>query len=181
MTHRAFKKLIWNFYTKNRRNLPWRNTKDPYKILVSEIMLQQTRVAQGLPYFLAFTETFPTVFDLAKAEEEQVLKLWQGLGYYARARNMQFAAKQIVNEFNGEFPSHINDILTLKGIGEYTAAAIASFAFQQPFPAIDGNVKRVTARFFGINAPINTRMFFQTTQNLFLGSFRTKKRRIICY
>ncbi len=158
------KLLTW--YQNSHRELPWRDTRNPYFIWVSEIILQQTRVDQGLNYYYRFVEKFPTISNLADATEQEVLIIWQGLGYYARARNMQFAAKQIVNEFNGEFPSHIKDILTLKGIGEYTAAAIASFAFQQPFPAIDGNVKRVTARFFGINAPINTRAFFQNAQNL---------------
>lgn len=144
--------LLW--YLQNKRDLPWRNTTNPYPIWLSEIMLQQTRVAQGLPYFLAFTEAFPTILDLAKADEEQVLKLWQGLGYYSRARNMHKTAQIIAFELGGNFPNNYNDLIKLKGIGEYTAAAIASFAFNEVVPAVDGNVFRVLSRYFNIDTDI---------------------------
>ena len=119
-------------------------------------MLQQTRVAQGLPYYKKFVCAFPTVFDLAKAEEEKVLKLWQGLGYYSRARNMHFTAKAIVNEYGGEFPKTYKGLLKLKGVGDYTASAIASISFNEPEPVVDGNVYRVLSRYFGIELPINS-------------------------
>ncbi len=144
--------LLW--YLQNKRDLPWRNTVNPYPIWLSEIMLQQTRVAQGLPYFLAFIEAFPSVFDLAKADEEQVLKLWQGLGYYSRARNMHKTAQIIAFELNGNFPNNYTDLLKLKGIGEYTAAAIASFAFDEVVPVVDGNVFRVLSRYFDVDTDI---------------------------
>jgi len=144
--------LLW--YLQNKRDLPWRNTTNPYPIWLSEIMLQQTRVAQGLPYFLAFTEAFPTVLDLAKADEEHVLKLWQGLGYYSRARNMHKTAQIIAFELDGNFPNNYNDLLKLKGIGEYTAAAIASFAFNEVVPVVDGNVFRVLSRYFDVTTDI---------------------------
>lgn len=144
--------LLW--YLQNKRDLPWRNTVNPYPIWLSEIMLQQTRVAQGLPYFLSFMESFPTVFDLAKADEEQVLKLWQGLGYYSRARNMHKTAQNIAFDFNGNFPNNYNELLKLKGIGEYTAAAIASFAFNEVVPVVDGNVYRVLSRYFDVETDI---------------------------
>lgn len=136
--------------------MPWRNTTDPYKIWLSEIILQQTRVAQGLPYYLAFINTYPTVEDLAAASEEEVLKLWQGLGYYSRGRNLHFSAKYIVNELNGIFPNTYSDILKLKGVGDYTASAIASIAFNEPTAVVDGNVYRVLSRVFGIETPINS-------------------------
>ncbi|MCL9806081.1 A/G-specific adenine glycosylase [Flavobacterium amniphilum] len=149
-----FSKTLITWYLENKRDLPWRNTTNPYHIWLSEIMLQQTRVAQGLPYFLAFTETFPTVSDLAKAEEEKVLKLWQGLGYYSRARNLHATAKHIAFNLEGNFPDNYNDLLKLKGIGEYTAAAIASFSFNEKTPVVDGNVFRVLARYLGITTDI---------------------------
>ncbi|OSY87060.1 adenine glycosylase [Tenacibaculum holothuriorum] len=148
-------KLIYWYLQKNR-DLPWRKTQNPYHVWLSEIMLQQTRVAQGLPYFLKFTEAFPTVFDLAKATEERVLKLWQGLGYYSRARNLHFTAKYIANELNGEFPNNYKELLKLKGVGDYTASAIASICFNEPAAVVDGNVYRVLSRYFGIKAPINS-------------------------
>ncbi|MDC0468066.1 A/G-specific adenine glycosylase [Bacteroidia bacterium] len=148
-------KLI-NWYRENKRELPWRNTTDPYKIWLSEIILQQTRVQQGLPYYEKFTNQFPTINDLADASEQDVLLLWQGLGYYSRARNMHYTAKIIVDKYNGNFPENHNEILTLKGVGEYTAAAIASFAFDKPFPVLDGNVFRFISRLFGIEKPIDT-------------------------
>lgn len=140
--------LAW--YEENRRTLPWRGETDPYKIWVSEIILQQTRVQQGWDYYLRFVETFPDVGTLARAPEEQVLRVWQGLGYYSRARNMHAAARQIMDLHNGRFPSQYQDIRKLKGIGDYTAAAIASIAFGLPYPAVDGNVLRICSRIFGI-------------------------------
>jgi len=149
------KKLI-NWYLVNKRDLPWRATNNPYFIWLSEIILQQTQVAQGLPYYKAFTSKFPTVFDLANAEESQVLKLWQGLGYYSRARNLHASAKYIVNEFNGVFPDTYNEIIKLKGVGDYTASAIASICFNETTAVVDGNVYRVLSRIYGISTPINT-------------------------
>lgn len=152
----SFSLLIINWYRQNYRKLPWRESNNPYEIWLSEIILQQTRVNQGLPFYQRFITTFPTVFDLAKADEQEVLKLWQGLGYYSRARNLHFAAQQIVNDFNGVFPSTYNEIKSLKGVGDYTAAAIASFAFGLSYPAIDGNVLRVLSRFYEEDTPIDT-------------------------
>ena len=149
-----FSNSLLHWYLQNKRDLPWRNTNNPYPIWLSEIMLQQTRVAQGMPYFLSFMEAFPTVFDLAKADEEQVLKLWQGLGYYSRARNMHKTAQIIAFDLNGNFPNNYNDLLKLKGIGEYTAAAIASFAFNEVVPVVDGNVYRVLSRYFDVETDI---------------------------
>ena len=146
--------IFW--YLQNNRELPWRKTKNPYFIWLSEIMLQQTRVAQGTAYYLKFSESFPTVFDLAKADESTVLKMWQGLGYYSRARNLHYSAKQIAEEFNGEFPSTYKEIIKLKGIGDYTASAIASICFDEPTAVVDGNVYRVLSRYFGINTAINS-------------------------
>lgn len=140
--------LVW--YHQNRRDLPWRNVKNPYFIWVSEIILQQTRVAQGTAYYLRFINRFPDVDSLANASEDEVLKHWEGLGYYSRARNLHHAAKTIVEKFNGVFPHNYEQILALKGIGEYTAAAIASFAFAQRHAVIDGNVFRVLSRLYSI-------------------------------
>ena len=140
--------LAW--YGENQRSLPWRGESDPYKIWVSEIILQQTRVQQGWDYYLRFIDIFPDVGALARAPEEQVLRVWQGLGYYSRARNMHAAAQQIVNEHYGTFPRHYEEIRKLKGIGDYTAAAIASIAFRLPHPAVDGNVLRICSRIFGV-------------------------------
>lgn len=151
-----FSLLIANWYRQNGRNLPWRNTKNPYYIWLSEIILQQTRVTQGLPYYKKFISAFPTVEDLATSDEQKVLNLWQGLGYYSRARNLHFAAKQIVDEHNGVFPSDYKSIKALKGIGDYTAAAIASFAFQLPHAVVDGNVYRVLSRYFNDPTPIDS-------------------------
>ncbi|MBA6156807.1 A/G-specific adenine glycosylase [Tenacibaculum sp. S7007] len=146
--------IYW--YLNNKRDLPWRKTKDPYLVWLSEIMLQQTRVAQGLPYFIKFTEAYKTVFDLAKSDESLVLKLWQGLGYYSRARNLHFTAKYVADELNGVFPNNYKELLKLKGIGDYTASAIASVCFDEPVAVVDGNVYRVLSRYFGINTPINS-------------------------
>ncbi len=136
--------------------MPWRKTTDPYRIWLSEIILQQTRVAQGLPYYIKFTETFPTVYDLARATEEEVLKLWQGLGYYSRGRNLHAAAKYIVDECDGVFPNTYEKLLKLKGVGDYTASAIASISFNEPTAVVDGNVYRVLSRVYGIDTPINS-------------------------
>ncbi|OYQ38566.1 A/G-specific adenine glycosylase [Flavobacterium cyanobacteriorum] len=152
----SFSKYLIQWYLQNRRNLPWRKTTDPYPIWLSEIMLQQTRVAQGLPYFQKFMQAFPTVHGLAAAPEEQVLKLWQGLGYYSRARNLHATAKYIAYELEGKFPPDYNGLLKLKGVGEYTAAAIASIAYGEPVPVVDGNVYRVLARYFGIETDISS-------------------------
>ncbi|MEI6764547.1 MAG: A/G-specific adenine glycosylase [Bacteroidota bacterium] len=146
--------ILW--YNKHKRSLPWRLTNDPYKIWVSEIILQQTRVDQGLAYYNRFIEAFPDVFSLADAGEEQVLKCWQGLGYYSRARNMHHAAQQIVADYNGRFPDTHEEIIKLKGIGEYTAAAILSIAFNKAYPVVDGNVVRVLSRLFGIEKAYDT-------------------------
>ena len=149
------KELIY-WYEANKRDLPWRHTADPYKVWLSEIMLQQTKVDQGLSYYLKFVEHYPTVVDLAKATEKQVLRDWQGLGYYSRARNLHATAKIISEEFNGVFPSKYDDIIKLKGIGSYTAAAIASFSFGLPHAVLDGNVFRVLARLFGVEEDISS-------------------------
>lgn len=151
-----FKNKLTNWYSINKRELPWRQTKNPYYIWLSEIILQQTQVKQGLPYYNAFVKKYPTVFDLAKASEESILKLWQGLGYYSRARNLHTTAKYVVNELNGIFPDNYNDLLKLKGVGDYTASAIASIAFNEVAAVVDGNVYRVLARYFGIDTPINS-------------------------
>src|SRR6185369_7763226 len=151
-----FSSMIIDWYHANHRNLPWRATIDPYKIWLSEVMLQQTRVAQGLPYYERFVCSFPTVFDLAMATEQNVLRLWQGLGYYSRARNLHRCAKEVVEKFNGHFPNSFNELSKLPGIGDYTAAAIASIAFRQPVAVVDGNVYRVLARVFGIEKDITS-------------------------
>jgi len=149
-----FSNLLIEWYLQNKRDLPWRSTTNPYPIWLSEIMLQQTRVAQGTPYFLAFTAAFPTVFDLAAASEEEVLKLWQGLGYYSRARNLHKTAQYVASELSGVFPPTYNELLKLKGVGEYTAAAIASFAYKEVVPVVDGNVFRVLSRYFDVETDI---------------------------
>ena len=149
-----FTNSLTKWYLQNKRDLPWRNTQNPYFIWLSEIMLQQTRVAQGMPYFYAFTTAFPTVFDLANASEEQVLKLWQGLGYYSRARNLHKTAQKVAFEMNGVFPKSYIELLKLKGIGEYTAAAIASFSYNEAVSVVDGNVFRVLSRYFDIETDI---------------------------
>lgn len=157
MDIRYFTKKVVRWFEKNKRDLPWRDTKEPYRIWLSEIILQQTRVNQGLPYYLKFVETFPSVFDLASASEQKVLRLWQGLGYYTRARNLHKCAKEVVRCYNGNFPKTFDELKTLPGIGDYTAAAIASISFGQQVAVVDGNVFRVLARIFGVDTPINTR------------------------
>lgn len=150
-----FSKQLIKWYLQHKRDLPWREIQNPYLIWLSEIMLQQTRVAQGLPYYQSFVDAFPTVFDLANASEEQVLKLWQGLGYYSRARNLHHTAKNIANELDGKFPNNYKSLLSLKGVGHYTAAAIASFAYDEVVPVVDGNVYRVLSRVFEVETDIS--------------------------
>ena len=152
----TFSQKLIQWYLSNKRSLPWRETKNPYYIWLSEIILQQTQIKQGLPYYLSFIKKFPTVFDLAKADEKEILNLWQGLGYYSRARNLHFTAKKIVSEFDGVFPNKYKDLIKLKGVGDYTASAIASICFNEPTPVLDGNVFRVLSRFYGIKIPINS-------------------------
>ena len=146
-----------NWYTENRRDLPWRNNPTPYQVWLSEVILQQTRVNQGMDYYLRFVEKWPTVSELARASEEEVLKMWQGLGYYSRARNLHRCARQIVTEYNGQFPADFKQLKRLQGIGDYTAAAIASIAFNLPHAVVDGNVYRVLSRLYDIDTPINTK------------------------
>ena len=163
-----FTHQLLNWYKKHKRNLPWRATTNPYYIWLSEIILQQTRIEQGLPYYEGFTTKFPTLKDLATADEDAVLKLWQGLGYYSRARNLHFTAQYIYNHLKGVFPNSYIEIIKLKGIGPYTAAAIASFAYKEPVAVVDGNVFRVLSRFFGIYDDIavtKTRAVFQNLAN----------------
>jgi len=150
-----FSTKIIKWYHKNKRELPWRQDVNPYYIWLSEVILQQTRVNQGLPYYYKFIKNYPTIVDLAHASEEKVLKDWQGLGYYSRARNLHTAAKMVAKDYNGKFPNTYENILKLKGVGGYTAAAIASTAFNLPYPAIDGNVQRVVSRIFGVTNPVN--------------------------
>lgn len=151
-----FTKTIISWYNKNKRDLPWRNTRDPYFIWLSEIILQQTRVDQGMSYYLKFIKEFPTIKKMAAAPEERVMKLWQGLGYYSRARNLHSTAKYIASKQKGKFPDTYNEIIKLKGIGPYTAAAISSIAFDKPHAVVDGNVFRVLARVFGIKTAIDS-------------------------
>lgn len=151
-----FSKRLISWYLENKRELPWRTTKNPYAIWLSEIILQQTRVAQGLPYYQKFISQFPTVYDLAAAPQEKVLKLWQGLGYYSRARNLHETAKNVVVNHKGKFPDTYKALLNLKGVGDYTASAIASICYKEATAVVDGNVYRVLSRIFGIETPINT-------------------------
>ncbi|WP_340110803.1 A/G-specific adenine glycosylase [Maribellus mangrovi] len=168
------KGTLYKWYKKNKRDLPWRQTNDPYKIWISEIILQQTRIEQGTGYYHKFTEEFPTVVDLATASEDKVLKLWQGLGYYSRARNLHRAAKMITEQHRGIFPDTYAEIRLLPGIGPYTAAAIASIAYGLAYPAIDGNVYRVLSRYFGIDTPIDStkgkKEFQELAEELISGS-----------
>lgn len=165
-----FNTLIKDWYRLNKRDLPWRQTKDPFKIWLSEIILQQTKVEQGLSYYLKFTDHFQTAEDLAKTSEQEVLNLWQGLGYYSRARNLHFTAKTIVNEHKGTFPNTYTELLKLKGVGSYTAAAIASFCFDESVAVVDGNVYRVLSRVFDVKIAMDSsegkKYFFDLAQNL---------------
>ncbi len=158
------------WYRLHGRTLPWRETRDPYRIWLSEVILQQTRVQQGLAYYERFTERFPTVAALAAATEDEVLKLWQGLGYYSRARNLHAAARQVVERFGGRFPERYEEVRSLKGVGDYTAAAVCSMAFDRPHAVVDGNVYRVLARLFDLETPIDTtvgrRTFAELAQSL---------------
>lgn len=161
-----FSAILLEWHGNNPRLLPWKKDKDPYKIWLSEIILQQTRVEQGTPYFLKFLENFPTVHDLAGASEDTVLKLWEGLGYYSRAKNLHFTAKTIVSDWGGDFPKTYVDLLKLKGVGKYTAAAIASFAFDLPHAVVDGNVLRVLTRYFGISTPVDSSIGIRKIEEL---------------
>lgn len=152
----TFSRILIDWFEENHRALPWRDTTDPYRIWVSEVILQQTRVVQGIRYYHDFLEHFPTVVQLARAKEDEVLKVWQGLGYYSRARNMHAAAQTVERDYNGIFPSRYEDIRQLKGVGDYTAAAVASIAFGLPYPAVDGNVLRFVSRYAGIFENITT-------------------------
>lgn len=151
-----FSRPLLEWYAEFRRDLPWRNTADPYRIWISEIILQQTRVVQGLDYYLRFVGRFPDIRSLALAEEDEVMKYWQGLGYYSRARNLHAAAKCMLADYGGEFPRSYDGVRALKGIGDYTAAAIVSFAYGMPYAVVDGNVYRVLSRLFDIDTPIDT-------------------------
>ena len=165
MGSRDFSKKIIDWYLLNPRDLPWRKTKDPYRIWLSEIILQQTRVAQGLPYYLQFVRNFPNVKALANAPLEKVLRTWQGLGYYSRARNLHACAKEIAFNYNGNFPDTYSNLLTLPGIGSYTAAALSSIAFDKPDAVVDGNVFRVLSRIFGIQEDISSSIGKKTFYN----------------
>ena len=156
MIDENFSLVLIKWYNLNKRNLPWRNTDDPYKIWISEIILQQTRVEQGLPYYNKFILNFPNVLMLSQAKEERVLKLWQGLGYYSRARNLHFTSKYITEKLKGEFPKNYTDLIKLRGIGKYTASAISSFAYNEKKAVLDGNVFRVLSRYFGIYDAIDS-------------------------
>jgi A/G-specific adenine glycosylase len=151
-----FASELLSWYRKNKRNLPWRGIRDPYKVWLSEIILQQTRVDQGMAYYHAFIENYPSIDRLAAASEDHVLKTWEGLGYYSRARNLHFTARKIVNELGGKFPNTHAGLLELKGVGDYTASAISSICFDEAQPVVDGNVYRFLSRYFGINTPIDS-------------------------
>lgn len=155
MNPERFAQILLDWSSANQRELPWKKDNDPYKIWISEIILQQTRVEQGTPYFLRFVSKFPDIQSLAASEEDQVMKMWEGLGYYSRARNLHYTAKEICSKFGGEFPNTYAGVLQLKGIGPYTAAAISSFAFELSHPVVDGNVLRFIARMLGILEPID--------------------------
>ena len=152
----GFSEEIMNWYARNKRDLPWRQTREPYKIWLSEIILQQTRIEQGRPYYMKFIKAYPTVFHLAAAPEEDVFKLWQGLGYYTRAKNLHATAKHVATTLDGIFPTSYTALLNLKGVGDYTASAIASICFNEPAPVLDGNVYRVLSRYFNVDIPINS-------------------------
>lgn len=152
----TFAPILEQWYALHKRDLPWRHTIDPYRIWLSEIILQQTRVAQGKPYYERFVEAYPTVISMAQAEERELLRLWQGLGYYSRARNLHQTARYVTDKLAGKFPDTYHDLLKMKGIGTYTAAAVASFAFGERVPVVDGNVYRVLARVFGVADDITT-------------------------
>ena len=155
-----FSSKLIHWYQKNKRDLPWRKTKDPYKIWISEVILQQTRVNQGLPYYIKFLDRYPSLYDLSLANEKEVLLLWQGLGYYKRAINLLESAKTIVKKNNGNFPNNFDDIIKLKGVGDYTASAISSICYGEKEVVVDGNVFRFISRFFGIKRDIKLKSTF---------------------
>lgn len=165
-----FSNILLKWHSKNPRHLPWKEDKDPYSIWLSEIIMQQTQVQQGTSYYLTFKKLFPTLFDLSNAKLDKILKAWEGLGYYSRARNLHITAKYIVNQRDGIFPKTAKELEKLKGIGPYTAAAIASFAYNEPIPAIDGNAYRVLSRYFNIDTPIDRiagqKEFFSLAKNI---------------
>lgn len=165
----SFSKKIISWYGEHQRALPWRDISDPYRIWLSEIILQQTRIEQGMGYYFHFCHEYPTVHQLAQASEEQVLKSWQGLGYYSRARNLHAAARYIDEELHGKFPDTYEGVMKLKGVGRYTAAAIVSFAFRQPYPVIDGNVYRFISRLYGIFTPIGNGKVYDEFEALLTG------------
>ncbi|MDP4914858.1 MAG: A/G-specific adenine glycosylase [Saprospiraceae bacterium] len=166
MLPKLFQNLLKEWHLQLERPLPWVNEKDPYKIWISEIILQQTRVVQGLPYYTRFLDHFPNVIALANATEAEVIKCWEGLGYYSRARNIHWSAKYIVKEHNGVFPTQYDEIIKLKGVGPYAAAAIASFAFSLPYAVLDGNVHRVISRIFSVTSDIATSKGRKTIQDI---------------
>jgi A/G-specific adenine glycosylase len=170
-----FSETLIEWYKINKRDLPWRNTNNPYHIWLSEVILQQTRVAQGLPYYLKFIESFPTVIDLANAHQDEVLRLWQGLGYYSRGRNLHFTAQLIINNFEGIFPTKFDELIKFKGVGNYTASAIASFCSNEPKAVVDGNVYRVLARYFGIESDISLTSTQKEFQKLAFDLLNKKK------
>lgn len=156
MPSHPFQNTLLSWYQRNKRDLPWRQTNDPYQIWLSEIILQQTRVEQGMPYYRKFVEAYPDVRDLAHADEDEVLKNWEGLGYYSRARNLHHAAKQVLQRHNGSFPTSYHELIQLKGVGDYTASAVSSIAAAEPHAVVDGNVYRVLARYFGLSEAVNS-------------------------
>jgi len=166
-----WQQTLLNWYGKNKRSLPWRKTKDPYKVWISEIILQQTKVAYGVNYYNNFIAKFPTIHHIAKADQETILHLWQGLGYYNRAINLHHTAKHISSNLNGKFPAKFNELIKLKGIGDYTASAISSICFNENISVVDGNVYRVLSRYFGIYNPINRHSAFKV--------FKTKANELI--
>ena len=161
-----FSQVLISWYDQNKRDLPWRSIDNPYVIWIAEVVFQQTRIAQGLPFFHSFMKEFPTVYALASANEELVLKKWQGLGYYSRARNLHFSAKYIVNELNGVMPNSYNELLKLKGVGPYIAAEVASVCYKEVVAAVDGNVHRVVSRYFGVTEAVNSTVGAKLIQQL---------------
>ncbi|HRG85853.1 MAG TPA: A/G-specific adenine glycosylase, partial [Chitinophagales bacterium] len=153
---KTFTQKLFRWYSLYKRNLPWIGSNDPYKVWLSEVILQQTRVEQGLSYYQKFVKKYPDIQQLANSPHDEVMKMWEGLGYYSRARNMHSTAKQVVEELNGRFPDTYEGLIQLKGIGQYTAHAILSYAYKKPFAVVDGNVLRVLARYFGIREAIDT-------------------------
>ncbi len=159
-----FSDTLLRWYRSNKRDLPWRDSKDPYKIWISEIILQQTRVDQGIPYYFNLIRQFPNIQVLSEASEQSILNVWKGLGYYSRARNIHYTAKYVVQQLNGKFPCTYKSLMDLKGIGPYTAAAIASICYNESVPAIDGNVSRVISRYYGIEDAVSTSVFKRKIQ-----------------